>query len=227
MSQAAEVAAADSPHKRWVMVYTRYERFWHWSQAALIALLLFTGFAVHGSHGLIGFEKAVKVHTIAAIVLILLWVFTIFWHATTGQWHHYAPRSGVVEMIKYYAWGIISSQPRPFHKSLARKQNPLQTLAYLWFVLFVGPLLWASGLLYLTHPLWAKALSGTLGLGTVALAHTAGAFLMAIFVVVHIYIATTGKTPGAYIKTMIIGYDELPLDAVEEKYLETHHGNIK
>ncbi len=48
-----------------------------------------------------------------------------------------------------------------------------------------------------------------------------------VFVIAHVYIATTGKTPGDYIKTMITGYDEIEVDTVEEKYLETHHGNIR
>ncbi len=101
-----------------------------------------------------------------------MWLFTIFSQLTTGQWHHYAPRrAGVFAMIKYYSWGILSGAPHPFHKTLKRKQNPLQTWAYLWFVLGVGPALWASGFAYLLYPVWAKAFPA-IGLGLVAFVHT-------------------------------------------------------
>jgi len=45
-----------------VYLFTRFERFWHWSQAALIITLLFSGFAIHGSHALLDFRTAVEVH---------------------------------------------------------------------------------------------------------------------------------------------------------------------
>ncbi|TCS69019.1 cytochrome b561-like protein, partial [Sulfuritortus calidifontis] len=56
-----------------IYVFKVFERFWHWSQAALIITLLLTGFEVHGSYALFGFEKAVNTHTIAAWTLVGLW----------------------------------------------------------------------------------------------------------------------------------------------------------
>ena len=41
-----------------IYIYKRYERFWHWSQALLIIGMMITGFEVHGSYALIGFQKA-------------------------------------------------------------------------------------------------------------------------------------------------------------------------
>ena len=40
-----------------------FKRFWHWSQAALILVLLLTGFEIHGSFENFGFERAVRCHT--------------------------------------------------------------------------------------------------------------------------------------------------------------------
>jgi cytochrome b subunit of formate dehydrogenase len=68
-----------------IEVYKRFERLWHWSQMALILTLLFTGFAVHGVHSLLEFEMAVTVHTIAALVMIGIWTFAMFWLITTGS----------------------------------------------------------------------------------------------------------------------------------------------
>ena len=70
------IAAKPDVKKRAVKIYTRYERFWHWSQALLIFVLALSGFNLHGTFDLAPFPLAVKVHTYAAILLILLWLFT-------------------------------------------------------------------------------------------------------------------------------------------------------
>ena len=43
-----------------VMIFKRFERFWHWAQALLILVLLMSGFEIHGSYDLLGFEDAVN-----------------------------------------------------------------------------------------------------------------------------------------------------------------------
>lgn len=208
-------------HKRAVIIYSRYERFWHWSQALLIFILAFSGFAVHGSIPFLSFRTAVNVHSLAAVLLILLWIFTTFWHFTTGQWRQYLPQlSKLPSIIMFYAVGILRGAPHPYAKALNRKQNALQSLAYLSFMVLIGPALWASGIVYLTYPLWANAAIGTIGLPLVAFIHTAAAFLMVIFVLIHIYMTTTGKTVTHYIKTMVTGYDTIEITQVEEAYLK-------
>ena len=133
-----------------IYVFKLFERFWHWSQASLIIFMLITGFEVHGSYSLFGFAKAVSLHTIAAWTLIGLWVFAIFWHFTTGEWKQYIPTMDkVVAMIKFYSVGIFIHAPHPFKATQLKKHNPLQRLAYLGVLLFIGPLLWLSGWFYL------------------------------------------------------------------------------
>ena len=209
------------PYKRAVRIYSRYERFWHWSQALLIAILAFSGFGLHGTHNLMSFETAVGVHTIAAIVLIVLWIFTTFWHFTTGQWRQYLPqRAGLFDVIRFYAYGILMGSPHPYHKTLRRKQNALQSLAYLTFMVIIGPALWSTGIVYLAYPLWSDLVTGQWFFVLVVFVHTAAAFLMVTFVVIHVYMTTTGKTLTHYIKTMITGYATVELSEIEEKYLE-------
>ena len=81
--------------KRDVMIYSYYERFWHWSQALLIFALFFSGLGLHGTHGLLDFRTAVTVHSFSAIALIVLWIFTTFWNFTTGQWKQYLFKKGI------------------------------------------------------------------------------------------------------------------------------------
>ncbi|MEW8430430.1 MAG: cytochrome B, partial [Candidatus Thiodiazotropha sp.] len=50
----------------------------------------------------------------------------------------------------------------------------------------------------------------------VAVAHASAAYLMLIFLIVHVYLATAGHTPTAHIKAMITGWEEVE-DEDEEK----------
>jgi hypothetical protein len=66
-------AARNQGATKWLnvsIVFKRFERFWHWSQAALIIFLMLTAFDIHGTYTIFGFEKAVAYHTIAAWTLI-------------------------------------------------------------------------------------------------------------------------------------------------------------
>lgn len=195
-----------------ILLYKRYERFWHWSQAALVLTMLATGFEVHGTYRLLGFEPAVRVHTLAAWALVTLWAFTIFWQFTTGEWRQYIPTlARVGAMARYYAIGIFTGAEHPYQKTAAKKHNPLQRLTYMMLLAVVSPLIWGSGLLYLFRALWpGLGIDRWLTLEGVAWAHTAGAFLMLSFVIVHVYLTTTGHTVFAHIKTMITGWEDVP-----------------
>ena len=210
-ASVASVADAASHSPARIYIYKRYERFWHWSQALLIITMLISGFEVHGSYALLGFEPAVRLHTLAAWLLLILWAFTIFWQFTTGEWRQYLPtHKKVLAMALYYGWGMFRGAPHPFHKTVQKKHNPLQRLAYLALLAMISPLIWGSGLLYLFRAFWPSlGIDQWLTLAWVAWAHTAGAFLMLSFFIVHVYLTTTGHTPTAHIKSMVTGWEEL------------------
>ncbi|MCL5743916.1 MAG: cytochrome b/b6 domain-containing protein [Acidobacteria bacterium] len=194
-------------------VYKGFERFWHWTQALLILFLALTGFEVHGSIRLLGYREAVRYHSAAAIGLLVLIVFAVFWHFTTGEWRQYVPtRRFLRAQVDYYLSGIFKGAPHPTKKTLLSKLNPLQKLVYLALKLLVIPVMVVSGLLYMFHryPLsHAGAAFGTGGLEAIALVHTAGAFILVAFVIGHIYLTTTGRTLFSNLKAMMTGYEEL------------------
>jgi thiosulfate reductase cytochrome b subunit len=194
-----------------IYLYKRYERFWHWSQALLVISMLITGFEVHGTYHLFGFEKAVGLHTIIAWTLLTLWAFTIFWQFTTDEWKQYIPTLKKVDaMVRYYTFGIFRDAPNPFHKTADKKHNPLQRLAYLALLSMLSPVIWGSGLIYLFYANWKSwGVDSYLNLEAVATIHTAGAFMMLVFFIAHVYLTTTGHTPTAHIKTMITGWEEV------------------
>ena len=205
---------------REVMIFSRFERFWHWSQMALIFLLLFTGFNVHGYLQAMDFRQAAQLHTLAALALILLWVFAIFWHLTTGAWRNCPrPRDGLWAVVRYCAWGIFKGESHPYRKHLHRKHNPLQALSYLALKLFLFPAIWISGLLYLLYELW-QPMAPAGALGWVALVHVAAALAILAFVIIHVYLLTTGDSFVHHVKPMITGFDRVELTPEEEAYLE-------
>ncbi len=146
---------------RVVMVYRRFERLWHWTQMACIMMLLFSGFAIRGLHRLIDFQTAVTWHTGAALLLLAIWLFAVFWLFTTGEWRHYLPTTqGLGKVIRYYAYGIFQGERHPYHKALLRKHNPLQAMAYGVLKLILFPAIWISGITYLLYGFWQERVLG-------------------------------------------------------------------
>jgi len=193
-----------------IYIFKRFERFWHWSQALLIMFMMITGFEIHGLYSLFGFESAVGFHTTAAWALITLWIFAIFWHFTTGEWKQYIPTLNKADaMLKYYLTGIFTHAEHPFRQTTLTKHNPLQRLAYLGVKLMINPLIWFTGLLYLFYSSWNAWGIGWLSLEWIATLHVIGAFMMLIFFIAHVYLATAGHTATSHIKAMITGWEEL------------------
>jgi len=196
-----------------VYIYKGFERFWHWTQAVLIMFLAVTGFEVHGSFTLFGFEQAARFHRHTSWLLITLILFAIFWHIVTGEWKQYIPTlKNLKEQIRYYSVGMFKGEKHPVKKTELSKLNPLQRLVYLGFKLFLVPVTIISGLLYMFHKTIDKndiVVIKEISLESIAFWHTLGAFLLMVFLVVHVYMTTTGKTPTSNIRAMITGYEEL------------------
>jgi len=201
-----------------VYLYTRYERFWHWLQAAMILLLLVTGLEIHGSFKLFGFEKAVSIHNYTGLTWLASFAFFVFWLLTTGEWKQYVPTSKkMAEVVRYYLFGIFSGQPHPCPKSPDAKHNPLQRLTYLSVAALLLPFQMATGVLYYLYHSWKELGITGVTLGGAATLHLLGAFAVLIFLIVHVYMTTTGHTLFAHIKAMITGWEEVERPAEWEK----------
>ncbi len=210
-----------------VYVYKGFERFWHWSQAGLIIFLAFTGFEVHGSFHVLGFEHAARFHRIASWMLIGLIIFAIFWHLVTGEWRQYVPTTRkLADQIRFYLVGMFRGDPHPTRKTGLQKLNPLQRITYLFFKLLLIPVTVVSGIIYMFHKSIDKneiVVIRDIPLDAVAFWHTLGAFLLMIFLVIHVYMTTTGRTPASNIEAMITGYD---FEEEEEEAKEAT-GNVR
>lgn len=204
-----------------VYIYKVFERFWHWTQSILIFTLAFTGFEVNGAYEVLGYETAVNVHNFSAISLIILIIFAIFWHFTTGEWRQYIPtKKNMKAQIEYYITGIFRNAPHPTRKTILSKLNPLQRLTYLALKIILIPLMVITGILYMLYRYGMNGEIQSLKIGSlepIALLHTIGAFLILAFVIAHIYLTTTGHTPTSNIKAMLTGWEELEDDNEEKK----------
>jgi len=90
--------------------------------------------------------------------------------------------------------------------------NPLQKLVYFSLKALLIPAMVSTGLLYYfyRYPQRYGIESLTIkGLETIAILHTVGAFVLISFLIVHLYLITTGATTTSNLKAMITGVEEL------------------
>ncbi len=206
---------------RRVYLYSVYERVWHWLQAVATIGLLVTGMEMHwpGTLRMLGFSLSVTVHEVLGFVLLGNAFLALFYHLTTGEIRQYLPEPRdfftlAVKQARYYLQGIFRGEAHPIQRSPHRKLNPLQEVTYLMILNVLLPLQMFSGLLMWGVQQWPATVSAIGGLPTLARVHTLGAWLFAAFLIVHVYLTTTGSTPLALIRAMIVGWDQIEDDHV-------------
>jgi len=203
-------------HTRRVYMYSAYERIWHWLMAASIITLMLTGFEIHYPDilGVFGFETAVAVHDFIAVVMVLNAFLSLFYHLASNDIRQFLPpRTGLVgslvAQLRYYSRGIFLGQPHPVRKDPNRKLNPLQQVTYLGLLNVLFPLQVITGVLIWVSSRWPGALERLGGLSFVGPVHNLGSWLFLAFLVMHVYLTTTGHTLLSNIGAMVDGYDEV------------------
>jgi thiosulfate reductase cytochrome b subunit len=194
-----------------IYLYSKYERLWHWLQTAIIIILLITGFEIHGTFSLLGFRSAVDTHNFVGLSWLILFAFFIFWLFTTGEYKQYIPTTRkILAVLRYYSYGIFRGESHPVPKRKEAKHNPVQRLVYLSLAALLLPIQMASGFLYWGYNSWQAWGLDWLSLPVVAIIHMAGAFAILSFLVVHVYMITTGHTILAHTRAIITGWEEVP-----------------
>lgn len=206
---------------RRVYLYSIYERIWHWLQAVAILGLIVTGIELHWPEAfrMLGFSRSVTVHEVLGFVVVGNAFLALFYHLTTGEIRQYLPEprdfiSLAIKQARYYLQGIFRGEPHPIQRGPDRKLNPLQEVTYLVILNLLLPLQVFSGLLMWGTQQWPETVSAIGGLPTLARIHTLGAWLFAAFLIAHVYLTTTGSTPLALIRAMIVGWDQIEDDHV-------------
>lgn len=207
---------AHAAPRRRVYLYSVYERVWHWLMAASILALVFTGLQVEfaSARTVVPLPTAVRVHNFFAVVLVVNAFLSLFYHLAAGAIRQFIPpREGlarrVAEQARYYATGMLLGRPQPSPRTARRKLNPLQQLTYLALLNVLFPLQAVTGTLVWGASRWPQLAGVAGGLTVVAPLHALGAWFFLAFVVLHLYLTTTGHTIFAHVRAMIDGHEEL------------------
>lgn len=198
-------------------LYSRYERFWHWLQMGFISLLMVTGLEVNGLYSLFGYQSAVAIHSFVGVTWLVSFFVFVFWLFTTGEWKQYIPTTRkMFEVIRYYAIGIFKGESHPVPKRRESKHNPLQRVSYLILAAALLPLEMITGFLYWQYNSWEAWGLSFLKLQTLATVHLSLSFAIMMFVIVHVYMTTTGHTLFSHLKAMFTGWEEVEDDFQSE-----------
>lgn len=139
--------------KKTIVIFKRFERFWHWGQAALVLLLILTGLDIHGVISLFGFEQSTTLHHWAGFIWTAMVILIFTWVFTTGEWKQFVPdMRGIDGVLRFYLYGVFVGEPHPHHMSPENKFNPLQRLAYLGLLFILLPIQIITGLIFFFFP---------------------------------------------------------------------------
>ena len=192
-------------------------RIWHWLNALLVVILLITGaqLRIPGIASLRPNDPALMVHKYAGWAMAVSFVIWLVYGLVSDHLRrHYVVRrrdlKGVFSQARFYLFSIFRGEENPFLPSPEEKFNPLQKLAYGAIMCLFTPVLVVTGLLYSDILFFRKYILLWDIVGVLDAIHVIGAYVFALYLVVHVYMATLGRTAFSHIKAMIVGYEEEP-----------------
>jgi Ni/Fe-hydrogenase b-type cytochrome subunit len=199
-----------------IYMYESYRRFWHWLQTVAIVTLLFTGLIIHRPDifGAFSFRGVVTVHNVIAAILVINAVLSIFYHIATERMQEYIPRpygffDDAIMQAKYYISGIFKGEGHPFEKTPNSRMNPIQKATYFAILFVLLPLQMLTGALMWGVQNFPVVAGWFGGLPFLAPFHSLVAWAFGTFIIVHVYMTTTGATPLEATRAMITGYEEV------------------
>ncbi|MBF0133705.1 MAG: cytochrome b/b6 domain-containing protein [Magnetococcales bacterium] len=204
---------------QWMLLYPLWLRAWHWTNALLFIILLTCGFSLHFADSgwtLVPFATARTWHNLAGLALTVGYLVFVLRNWTSGNIRHYKPdwrgwSSRLLRQAHYYGVEIFQGAAHPFPVRREQKFNPLQQLTYVCVVYLGLPTLIVTGLLLLRPELAPEAILGMAGLWLIAVVHYLAGVGLTVFLIMHIYLATVGKTLTSDLKKMITGWEEVTL----------------
>jgi thiosulfate reductase cytochrome b subunit len=199
-----------------IYLYPRWIRLWHTLNAIFCLFLILSGISMQFSNPkvpLIRFDIAVSIHNIFGILLIINYFIFFAGNIFTWNGKHYkiAFRGfylRIISQFRYYTGGIFKGENPPFPISKEVKFNPLQQFSYVLVMYILVPIVAITGLGLLYPDVIPTNLMGISGLHLTDLFHILMGFIISLFMFVHIYFCTIGKTPTSNFKGMITGYHE-------------------
>jgi thiosulfate reductase cytochrome b subunit len=193
-------------------------RIWHWTNALGFVLLILTGLQIRytGIVDIMSFKTAITVHNAVGFVVIAAFTLWLSFYLLTDKSRVYHPeldpvkyyRASFLQMF-YYGFGIFRGDPNPHHASPYDKFNALQAMMYQILMLAIVPLLFYTGILLWNPTRFGGQISFFGGVRIVDTIHVLIFIFFCGFLVIHMYLATLGRTALAHYKAMFTGYEEV------------------
>lgn len=195
-------------------LYPIWVRLWHVMNALSFLILIITGLSMQYAsikYSIIRFDIAVSLHNIAGVILIILYAFFILGNLFTSNGKFYKIQfkgffSRLKKQFHFYTRGMFKKEPTPFPVNEKRKFNPLQLVSYIGAMYILVPLILVTGLALMFPEMIFENVFGRSGIHMTALLHGIIGFFLSLFMLIHIYFCTLGKTPGSNFKSMMNGY---------------------
>ena len=207
-----------------VRLYTLPIRVWHWINAFLIFLLIITGIQlrVPDVTVLAHYSQAVWLHKYAGFCMAGSFIFWLCYVLPSGSFRkHYLMRPrdvrGMVSQAIFYGYGIFRGKKNPFKPSPENKFNPMQKVAYFTVMALFTPVILITGILFSDILYFVSYINAIGGLRVLDALHVVVAYVFALYLLVHLYMATLGHTVFTHTKAMIVGYEEEEDEKEEEE----------
>ena len=195
-------------------------RIWHWANALMVILLLITGIELRipGVAALPINSPALRVHRYVGWSMTISYLFWFFYSLMSGNLsRHYVIRGGdlkgMFRQVKFYLFSIFRGEENPFRASPDERFNPLQKLAYGTVMCVFTPIIVVTGLFFSDILFFRKYILLLNAVKVLDAIHVIVAYMFVLYLIVHIYMATSGRKASSHIKAMIVGYEEEPDDS--------------
>lgn len=200
-----------------IYFYPIWLRIWHGINALGIIVLIFTGIRLQYSDlnvlG-IGFGQAVSLHNIFGILVSVNYLLFVLGNIFTSNKKYYRIKpKGLINRVKkqarFYTSGLFKGEEQPFPLSEKRKFNPLQKYSYIIVMYLFMPILIITGIALLFPELIIEKIYSFSGIFLTAFFHAGIGFLVSIFLIVHLYVASIGKSPLDNFRSIFNGYHDV------------------
>lgn len=199
-----------------IYFYPVWLRIWHGINAIGIILLIISGLSMNsgGASSFISFKVAVNMHNISGIVVSLNYLIFLVGNMVTDNSKFYIvkPKGFLKRPMKqayYYIWGMFHGMMAPYPLSEKRKFNPLQKYFYIIIMYIVVPLVVLTGFALLFPEVIFEKIYNISGVLITAVMHSALGFLISMFLVIHLYVSSIGKSPLENFKSILTGWHHI------------------
>lgn len=199
-----------------IYFYPLWLRIWHGVNAIGIILLIITGILMQSGmeSSIISFGLAIDIHNIAGTIVSLNYLLFFIGNMVTSNYKFYIvkPKNFIKRPLKqayYYSWGMFHGMKAPYPLSEKRKFNPLQKYFYVIVMYLAVPFVIISGFALLFPEIIIEKVYNISGIFITAILHSAFGFFISIFLVIHLYVASIGKSPIENFKSIISGWHHI------------------